>query len=309
VKGLLARLVDDAGLFPPEQLPMGEALARHWADEMSPSPGRSMLTHRFLCPASRLGELRAEPGLQRWTVESGRPGLRSAPGGPGLREGPGLRDGPGVRLRLGLIVDTGLDGLAAARAEAARDPRLLLELVEVPAPSNEAVTSVLEAVVGVDTAVYIEGPREPGWVKTVGVWQGPGGLRGAKVRCGGARAELFPSPEELAAFLCACAEVAVNFKATAGLHGAVRHRDDRTGFTHHGFLNLVLGTARAAAKAPLDDVADVLRATDEAALVAEARAVSGRVGSLTRAMFRAYGSCSTAEPQEEAARLGLLELA
>jgi hypothetical protein len=71
----------------------------------------------------------------------------------------------------------------------------------------------------------------------------------------------------------------------------------------------VLGAARAAAKAPLDDVADVLRATDEAALVAEARAVSGRVGSLTRAMFRAYGSCSTAEPQEEAARLGLLELA
>jgi len=56
-------------------------------------------------------------------------------------------------------------------------------------------------------------------------------------------------------------------------------------------------------------VADALRSTDEAALVAEARAVSGRAGLLTRAMFRAYGSCSTAEPQEEAARLGLLELA
>jgi len=87
LKGLLARLVDDAGLFPPEQLPMGEALARHWADEMSPSPGRSMLTHRFLCPASRLGELRAEPTLQRWTVEPERLGLRN---GPGLLLLPGL---------------------------------------------------------------------------------------------------------------------------------------------------------------------------------------------------------------------------
>jgi hypothetical protein len=294
LKGLLGRLVDDAGLFPPEQLPMGEALARHWADEMSPSPGRSMLTHRFLCPASRLGELRAEPKLQSWTVEPERLGLRN---------------GSGLRLRLGLILDTGLDGLAAVLAEAAADPRLVLELVEVPAPSTEAVTATLEALVGVEKAVYIEGPREPGWVKTVGVWQGPGGLRGAKVRCGGARAELFPSPEELAAFLCACAEVAVNFKATAGLHGAVRHRDDQTGFVHHGFLNLVLGTVRAAAKAPIEEVADVLRSTDEAALVTEARAVSGRTGLLTRAMFRAYGSCSTAEPQEEAARLGLLELA
>jgi hypothetical protein len=291
LNSLLAGLVDDAGLFPPEQLPMGAALARHRADEMSESRGRSMLSHRFLCPASRLGELRAEPMLESWTVEPERPGLRNA---------------PGLRLRLGLIVDTGLDGLAAVSAEALDDPRLELDLVEVPAPSTETVTSALETLVGVDTAVYIEGPREPGWVKTVGAWAGPGGLRGAKVRCGGARAELFPSPEELAAFLCACAETAVNFKATAGLHGAVRHRDEATGFMHHGYLNLVLGTARAAAKGSVEEVAEVLASTDEAALVAEFRAVSARMALLTRAMFRAYGSCSTSDPREEAAALGLL---
>jgi len=75
---------------------------------------------------------------------------------------------------------------------------------------------------------------------------------------------------------------------------------------HHGFLNLVLGTARAAARAPVEEVVDVLASTDEAALVAEFKAVSARVASLTRAMFRAYGSCSTSEPREEAAALGLL---
>jgi hypothetical protein len=290
VKGLLAGLVDDAGLFPPEQLPMAEALARHRSDELSDAPGRSMLTHRFLCPAGRLEELRSE-----------------------LDE-PDDRDRDRSPLRLGLILDTGLDGLAAALADAAADPRLRVELVEVPAPSADAVSSALEALVGVDVPVYLEGPvlegqGEPGWVKSIGAWQEPGGLRGAKVRCGGARAELFPSAEELAAFLCACVEAAVNFKATAGLHGAVRHRDETTGFVHHGFLNVLLGTVRAAAKAPIEEVAAVLQSTDEAALVAEARAVSGRAGLLTRALFRAYGSCSTAEPQDEAARLGLLELA
>jgi hypothetical protein len=294
VKGLLAGIVDDAGLFPPEQLPMDEALARHRADETSESAGRSMLTQRFLCPASRLGELRAAPALKSWTGEPERPGRPS---------------GPGLRLRLGLILGTGLDGLGAALAEAAGDPRLTVELVEVPAPSTEAVTSALEALVGVEVPVYIEGPRDPGWVKSIGAGPEAGGLRGAKVRCGGARADLFPSPEELAAFLCACAEAAVNFKATAGLHGAVRHRDEHSGFVHHGFLNVVLGTVRAAAKAPIGEVAAVLRSTDEAALVAEARVVSGRAARLARAMFRAYGSCSTAEPQAEAARLGLLGLA
>jgi len=36
---------------------MAEALARHRADEAA---GYPMLSHRFLCPASRIGELRAE---------------------------------------------------------------------------------------------------------------------------------------------------------------------------------------------------------------------------------------------------------
>jgi hypothetical protein len=284
ITGLLAGLVDDAGLFPPEQLPMGAALARHRADEAADHP---MLSHRFLCPASRLAELRADPALQQW------------PGGPADR-------GTGGRLRLGLILDTGLGGLETAVAEMAAESRVALELLEVPAPSAEAVAGALDALAGVDVPAYLEGPRDPGWVKTVGAWAVPGGLRGAKVRCGGARAELFPSPEELAAFLCACADTAVNFKATAGLHGAVRHRDATTGFVHHGYLNLVLGTARAAAKASPEAVAEVLASTDEVALVAEFRSVPVRVARLTRAMFRAYGSCSTSEPREEAAVLGLL---
>lgn len=287
---LLAALVDDAGLFPPESLPMADALSRHWADETA---GHLMLSHRFLCPASRLGELRTE-----WTRLAA--------------------DEAGGRLRLGVILDTGLDGLDAALSDVASDPALALEMVEVPAPSAEAVDAALEALTGFEPAAFVEGPRSPEWVKAVagaGARAGgqsgasraePAGLRGAKVRCGGARAELFPSPEELAAFVCACFEHGVPFKATAGLHGAARATDPETGFVHHGFLNLVLAAVAAATGATVDDVAIVLAATDGQALAAEAREVSGRSLSAARLLFRAYGSCSTSEPREEAAALGLL---
>jgi hypothetical protein len=270
-------LVDDAGLFPPESLPMAAALARHRADETAGSP---MLSHRFLCPASRIGELLTE--WARLGADGSEP------------------------LRLGVILDTGLDGFDAARSEIAGDPALSLEMVEVPAPSADAVTAALDALTGFEPAAYLEGPRGPDWVKALSSANQGGGLRGAKVRCGGARADLFPSPEELAGFICACFEHGVPFKATAGLHGAVRHRDPRTGFVHHGFLNLVLGAVRAAAGSPVDRVAEVLASTDGPALSAEARAVSGRALSAARLLFRAYGSCSTSEPREEAAALGLL---
>jgi len=278
---LLAALVDDAGLFPPESLEMASALARHRADEAAAYP---MLSHRFLCPASRLAEMRAE-----WA-----------------RLGGDHSDGP---LRLGVILDTGVGGLADAQAEVAEDPLLALEMVEVPAPSAEAVDAALDALAGFEPAAFVEGPRSLEWVKAVavaGAGEQRSRLRGAKVRCGGVRAELFPTPEELATFVCACFEHGVPFKATAGLHGAVRHRDGQTGFVHHGFLNLLLAAVRAAEGAPVSDVAAVLASTDGPALAAEARAVSGRELSAARLLFRAYGSCSTSEPREEAAALGLL---
>ena len=52
------------------------------------------------------------------------------------------------------------------------------------------------------------------------------------------------------AFITACAERAVAFKCTAGLHHAVRHDDPATGFRHHGFLNIVVATGRAAGGEP-----------------------------------------------------------
>ena len=63
-----------------------------------------------------------------------------------------------------------------------------------------------------------------------------------KFRTGGASADLFPTSAQLAVCIEAALDRELPFKCTAGLHNAVRHRDEETGFEHHGFLNVLLAT-------------------------------------------------------------------
>jgi hypothetical protein len=52
---LFLGLVDGGGLFPPEELDMSAAVARHRRDHMF---GSHVLSGRFICPADRLDVLR-----------------------------------------------------------------------------------------------------------------------------------------------------------------------------------------------------------------------------------------------------------
>jgi hypothetical protein len=277
VPRLFAGLVDDAGLFPPERLPMPAAVQRHRADQ---TVGNPVLTHRFLCPASRLAELRAQLG-------------------------------PGEPWRLGLIVDTGVDGLPAALGEVPADPRLRLETVELrlppapdPATAAERVAAATRRADG--AAVYVElAAAEPGLPAALPELAARG--LGAKVRCGGIEAELFPSVEQLAGFVTAAVGAGVPFKATAGLHHAVRYRDPVTGFDHHGFLNLLVAVCRAVDRAGEQDVRAALREDDGRALAAAARAVPEPAAARARSLFVGYGSCSTADPLTDLAALGLID--
>jgi hypothetical protein len=266
-------LVDDAGLFPPERLPMDRALARHRADAAA---GHPVLTHRFLCAAGRLAELRSA-----------------------------LSDDV---LRLGLIVDTGPAGVDAAVAAVRAEPRLRLETVEVALPSTDVAGAARMHVPGfatVDAPVFVELPRAPGWRTALEVVTSAG--LGAKLRCGGAVASLFPTAAELAAMVTAIVAAGVPWKATAGLHHAVRYRDRRTGFDHHGFLNLLVAVSRSVIGGTEADVAAALAIDTGSALAAEVRAAGDAVGSRARRSLVAYGSCSTSEPIADLEALGLLD--
>lgn len=273
VPALLAALVDDAGLFPPEQLSMDRAVARHRADAAAAHP---VLTHRFLCAAGRLADLRSE-----------------------------LTDDV---LRLGLILDTGPAGVDAAVAAVRAEPRLRLETVEVALPATDvagAARTHVPRLATVDAPVFIELPRAPGWRAALEVVASAG--VGAKVRCGGVDAALFPSAAELAAMVTAIVAAGVPWKATAGLHHAVRHRDRRTGFDHHGFLNLLVAVSRAVDGGTEDGVTAALAIDTGSALAAEVRVAGDAVGARARRSLVAYGSCSTSEPIADLDALGLLD--
>jgi hypothetical protein len=121
----------------------------------------------------------------------------------------------------------------------------------------------------------------------------------AKVRCGGAGV---PSTAALGGFVRACRERGLVFKATAGLHHALR------GGLEHGFLNLL------AAAAFEGDEEAALEETDADAFSLDASAFGWRersvpadeIARVRRELFNSIGSCSFFEPVEELEAMGML---
>jgi hypothetical protein len=277
VPAVLAGLIDDAALFPPGNAPIDTAVVDHRRFRASTY---AALVGRFLCPASRVTELRR-------TLDAGTPGGDSGP------------------LRVGVIVDVGLDGLPRALADVAADPRLVLEAVEIPLPrgisGRHALTDATKrAVAALPTGLlgYVEVPRVDGWEAALDVLTALG--RGAKLRTGGTAAAAFPTVAEVAAFLTACAARLLPLKCTAGLHHAVRRPDPHLGVTQHGFLNLLV--AAAAAVSGEDPVA-ALSEEDAAVLAKQAQVLDA---GPARGLLTSFGSCSLAEPVAELHDLGLL---
>ncbi|SCL14563.1 hypothetical protein GA0070624_0461 [Micromonospora rhizosphaerae] len=272
---LLAGLVDDAAVFPPGSASVPDAVVAHrrhrtawYADLVGP----------LLLPASTLPELA------------------------------GLLDAD-ERIAVGVIADVPIGQLHEVRAGA--DPRITVRQVESavakrgedPQPGLADLIKLTERLDGVH--VHAEVPLTFGLMAALDTLAEAraGGLPiAAKFRTGGLAAELFPTPVELAAVICACRDRELPFKLTAGLHHAVRHRDPETGFTHHGFGNVLAAALAAVEGAEVDAVAELLAVTDPVRLVERARA---RRDS-ERPLWIGYGSCSIEEPLTDLIRLGLV---
>jgi hypothetical protein len=120
----------------------------------------------------------------------------------------------------------------------------------------------------------------------------------AKIRCGGARV---PTAAELAEFVQECRRLRLPFKATAGLHHAVRSDAE------HGFLNLLAAVVFGDEEEALEERdpsafeldSDSFRWRDRAADAGQLRAVR-------RDLFVSIGSCSFFEPVGELRGLGML---
>ena len=170
-----------------------------------------------------------------------------------------------------------------------------------PDPRIEAV----EAPPGVDLAslvdladeIYVEVPLDGALEERLDAVAGHG-LR-AKVRCGGTST---PDAHLLAGFVRACCERRIAFKATAGLHHALRSDGE------HGFLNLLAAAVFGDEEAALGEGDPDAFSLDPGAFSWRDRSARGDELARARQRMHSIGSCSFFEPVEELENLGILPL-
>jgi hypothetical protein len=323
VRAFLSEIIDYAGLFPPAQLPMAQAVGNYARCRQDPE---SWMLGRFICPAARLTELSAFHD----EIHAAMPFVVSALG----------RGGKDVSEFLtGLRAD--LDAMARFREHHGEAVRVDVLEVRLPADVHQpheldalrallgAVADLIESLGPPALTPFYEIATGPQWHSTLSAVRHilasdrksagrerrrcrPGGV---KVRCGGLEASAFPSPEQVAFALTACRDAAVPLKATAGLHHPIRHFDGDVQTTMHGFLNVFGAGVLAHARGLSEDQVTKIIADENASHFLfdngqfrwdAIHATNTEIGAARRDAVISFGSCSFAEPRDDLRALGLL---
>jgi hypothetical protein len=284
---LLTGVVDYAGLSPPAALPMAAAVAEY--ERARGSDGAWMLG-RFVVPAGRLAEFgdalsTTEPPLTPWRVSA----------------------------LVGDRADTDVATVAAWKASPL-GAAAIVDAVESKPTAVDGVDRLAERWRGVD--VYVEvspaAADVAAWLERIAAR----GLR-AKIRTGGITADAFPSPAAVVTFLDAAVRAGVAFKATAGLHHAVRghyrltYAADAASAPMYGYLNVLLATAALRAGHGRSVAEDVLTRGDASTLAFTDVGVRWHDLEFPTALLSAtrasqlvgFGSCSFREPADDIAPL------
>jgi len=276
LRALLAHIVDYAGTFPPASLPLTEALASYAREQDS---SEAWLLGRLVVSAGSLDELE-----------------RTLPNRLAGEYPLSVVLGTDAPAQLGRV--RAFNERRAGRARVAS--------VEF-SPTSPANISSLMRDVDHTLDAFFETPLDSDLETRLDAIAAAGAA--AKVRTGGITPAAIPSSALLAGFLHGCAQRGLSFKATAGLHHAIRscypltyERESSTAVMH-GFLNVAAAAALAKTGAGLPAIGDALAETSAKALVAAAR-LQDPGG--TRQFFRSFGSFSFREPADELARLDLL---
>jgi hypothetical protein len=276
----LTGLVDDAAIFPPGDAPLDRAVSEHAAHLASEY---AAMVGRFVVSDVKLAELAA-----------------LAPQHP---------------LDANVVVTGGAGAIEPAVRWATRTERLTLRALEVTLREEEDLAHNARRVIAAvdhlhdelgpmlqEVEVYVELPRlvgTHGWESALDELAARE-LR-VKFRTGGLSADAFPGSTELARSIDATLDRELPFKCTAGLHHALRRRDEQTGFEMHGFLNVLLATRALLDGGSADDAAAVL---DDGALPVQELDTDAL--ARTRRWFTSFGSCSILQPHDDLVELGLL---
>jgi hypothetical protein len=269
---MFAGLVDDASMLPPGFASLAEAVARHSEHRKAWFAG---LLGPLLVPVSAFATAQPAPDLPVALIGD-------VPVGAVPVEVEKLRAAGAVVLHVEVAVarrgEDPQPGLAELRTLTGHDENLM---VYAEIPLSWGLLTALD---------------------TVAEERARGRRMAPKFRVGGLAAELFPTPVELAAVICACRDRELPFRLASGLRHALRHTDPETGFTHHGFLNVLAAAAVAQRGGEVAEVAELLAATHPIPLVESVRGHRDQ----TRPLFAGFGVASVVEPLTELVRLGLI---
>lgn len=289
-RAFLNGIIDYAGLFPPARLRMDDAV-REYA-RYRRSADRDLLG-RFILPASTLDEFSAAAK-------------------------PFLSDDDAEVWRLSAIAsarnDSDLEDINDFNRE---HSGVVVDAIEMPVHSDDDIDWAAERysdsfLLYLEPALVGESPALLHSIAKTGV--------SAKLRTGGIVPTAIPSATAVLGFIDTCDALALPFKATAGLHHAIRGEYPLTYETHaqrgmmYGYLNVFLAAAFHRAGLPASALLDLLEETDSASITFDAGGVSWR-GNVAdaeqlletrRSLAVSFGSCSFTEPVDEARQLHLI---
>jgi len=296
IRSFLLGIVDYAGLFPPAGLNMATAVNNY--AQYRVSEDRDLLG-RFVVPAARLDEFaEAARGLLELGDE-GEPWPLSVLVGDDL-----------VAARKLVLNFNGGHSASSELGYAQCDA------IEIHAHTEGDVVAATEAF-GKSFRMFFEIPLETD----------PGELlraiarhsSSAKIRTGGVTQAAFPESAAIIRFLSRSNDLGVRFKATAGLHHALRaaypltYEAESVTAPMFGYLNLFLAAAFIRSGMPEPEAREVLEERSPSAFSFSNGGAAWRSHQLTASELAAtrshalsFGSCSFREPVDEARALNLL---
>jgi hypothetical protein len=190
--------------------------------------------------------------------------------------------------RLAELPDVGRGVSVVLDAQFSHEPRV--EAVETP------FRDALHELRGLADEVYVEVPLDDALGERLDALASLG--LAAKVRCGGVAV---PPVDALAGLVRACRARRLPFKATAGLHHAVRAGGE------HGLLNLLAAVAFGDEERALEEEDGEAFALDAESFRWRDRSLGAEELARVRSeQLRSVGSCSFFEPVEELESLGML---
>ncbi|MCA1639336.1 MAG: hypothetical protein LC768_13555 [Acidobacteria bacterium] len=292
VRKLLTEIIDYAGLFPPSQLSMSEAVSNYANYKNS---NYNWMLGRFVAPVSRLEEFLES--AQDFFSKDGKDVWHLS-----------VLAGEDIYETVSRIKDFNTKNTSFA----------VCDVLEVKADTSPLIKNISEATLP-DLATYVELPLNENLadlISTLSINR----LRG-KIRTGGTTAEAFPSTREIIRFVRTCLAADVPFKATAGLHHPIRclkpltYETDAPEGTMNGFLNLFLAAGFASEGFKASVLEELMEDEFSESFEFNENGISWRqeyflsnaqLARLRQQNIVSFGSCSFTEPIEDLQEIGVL---